>query len=253
MKIAAIQHDVIWEDKEANFAHLRPQIAAAADKGARLVALTEMFATGFSMASTTLAEGHDGPSTQFLREQAQTHDVWIGGSIIQRHPSVRLPYNQFVLAGPAGQVHRYAKMHPFSYAGEHEHYTAGSQSITVDIEALQVTPFICYDLRFADVFWERAPDTDCYLVVANWPAPRRAHWRSLLAARAIENQAYVVGVNRIGDGDGVEYVGDSMIVDPAGETVADAGAKEQTILGEIDPAVVAKVRADFPFLADRRK
>jgi len=252
MNVAAIQHDITWEDKDANFAHLRPQIAAAADKGARLVALTEMFATGFSMSSTTLAEGHDGPSTQFLREQAQSHDIWIGGSIIQRHPSVRLPYNQFVLAGPAGQVHRYAKLHPFSYAGEHEHYSAGAQTISVDIGGVRVTPFICYDLRFADVFWERAAATDCYLVVANWPSPRRTHWRSLLTARAIENQAYVVGVNRVGSGGGNEYAGDSLIVDPSGETVADAGAKEQTILADVDPSLVAKVRSNFPFLADRR-
>lgn len=252
MRIAAIQHDITWEDKDANFARLRPRIAAAADKGARLVALTEMFATGFSMSSTTLAEGHDGPSTQFLREQAQTHDIWIGGSIVQRHPSVRLPYNQFVLAGPAGQVHRYAKRHPFTYSGEHEHYSAGTQSITVDVEGVRITPFICYDLRFADLFWERATETDCYLVVASWPAPRRAHWRALLTARAIENQAYVVGVNRVGTGGGSDHVGDSVIVDPTGETVADAGAKEQAILAEVDPAVVTQVRADFPFLADRR-
>ena len=252
MKIAAIQHDITWEDKDANFAHLRPLIAAAADKGARLVALPEMFATGFTMASTTFAESHDGPSTQFLREQASSHDIWIGGSLVQRHPSVRLPYNQFVLAGPAGQIHRYAKMFPFTYHGEHEHYSAGTQSITVDVEGVRITPFICYDLRFADVFWERATQTDCFLVVASWPAPRRAHWRSLLAARAIENQAYVVGVNRVGDGDSVTYVGDSVVVDPTGETVADAGGKEQAILAEVDPTLVARTRAEFPFLADRR-
>jgi len=252
MKIAAIQHDITWEDKDANFAHLRPLIAAAADKGARLVALPEMFATGFTMASTTFAEGHDGPSTQFLREQASSHDIWIGGSLVQRHPSVRLPYNQFVLAGPGGQIHRYAKMFPFTYHGEHEHYSAGTQSITVDVEGVRITPFICYDLRFADVFWERATQTDCFLVVASWPAPRRAHWRSLLTARAIENQAYVVGVNRVGDGDSVTYVGDSVVVDPTGETVADAGGKEQAILAEVDPTLVARTRAEFPFLADRR-
>ncbi len=252
MKIAAIQHDIIWEDKDANLTRLVPQIADAAAKGARLVALTEMFATGFTMSSTTLAESHDGPSTQFLREQAAAHDIWIGGSIIQRHPSVRLPYNQFVLAGPTGQVHRYAKMHPFSFAGEHEHYTPGSQPVTVDVDGLRLTPFICYDLRFADVFWERAAGTDCYLVVANWPAPRREHWRSLLIARAIENQAYVVGVNRVGSGGGNDYAGDSLFVDPSGATLAEAGDQEQAILVDVDSRVVARTRADFPFLADRR-
>ena len=102
------------------------------------------------------------------------------------------------------------------------------------------------------MFWERAAQTDCYLVVASWPAPRRAHWRSLLTARAIENQAYVVGVNRVGDGDGVEHVGHSVVVDPSGEIVADAGGKEQAILAEVDPTLVARTRAEFPFLADRR-
>jgi predicted amidohydrolase len=123
----------------------------------------------------------------------------------------------------------------------------------VAVRDVRVSPFVCYDLRFADEFWAVAPRTDCYLVVANWPASRRHHWRSLLVARAIENQAYVVGVNRVGvDGNGLAYAGDSMIVDPLGEVLASASEIETIVMADIDPAVVADVRARFPFLADRR-
>ena len=121
------------------------------------------------------------------------------------------------------------------------------------VEGLRLGLFVCYDLRFADEFWAVAPATDCYVVVANWPAARRHHWRSLLVARAIENQAYVVGVNRVGvDGNGLEHAGDSMIVDPLGEVLASAAGGETVLVADVDPAVVAGVRARFPFLADRR-
>ncbi len=132
------------------------------------------------------------------------------------------PYNTLVLASPHGQVVRYRKIHPFSFAKEHEHYGAGSDHITVDVEGLRCTLFVCYDLRFADEFWGRAEQTDAYVVVANWPERRRHHWTTLLQARAIENQAYVVGVNRVGHGNGLDYSGDSRIVDPWGEVLAAA-------------------------------
>jgi predicted amidohydrolase len=110
----------------------------------------------------------------------------------------------------------------------------------------------CYDLRFADEFWPLALDTDCYVVPANWPAPRREHWTTLLRARAIENQAYVVGVNRVGTGGRLVYAGDSLIIDPFGQTVADGGESETIISADVDPARVRAVRAEFPFLLDRR-
>ena len=111
---------------------------------------------------------------------------------------------------------------------------------------------MCYDLRFADEFWGLAPDTDCYVLVANWPAPRRDHWRALLKARAIENQAYVVGVNRVGHGGKLDYAGDSAVVQPFGETHEADGPTEQTLVRDVDPAVVAETRARYPFLTDRR-
>ncbi len=160
--------------------------------------------------------------------------------------------NRLVLAGPSGTLDHYDKIHPFTYSREHEHYAAGSSFLTVDIEGLRVSFFVCYDLRFADEFWALAPATDCYVVVANWPASRRTHWRALLTARAIENQAYVVGVNRVGEASRLSYAGDSMIVDPLGESLATAAHTETIVSAQIDAATVAKVRAEFPFLPDRR-
>jgi predicted amidohydrolase len=251
MKVAAIQHDIEWEDGAATRKRLTPLIAQAATAGARIIALTEMYATGFSMHPERIAEDEGGPNEQFLIDQAREHNAWLVGSIAQHSVSGK-PRNVAVLAAPDGTVHRYAKIHPFSYAGEHERYDAGTEFLTVDVEGLRVSLFVCYDLRFADEFWALGPGTDLYVVVANWPAPRREHWRTLLRARAIENQAFVVGVNRVGTGDGLTYVGDSVILDPLGEPVATADDTECVITGEIDPDRVRAVREKFPFLADRR-
>ena len=157
-----------------------------------------------------------------------------------------------MLAAPDGSTHRYAKIHPFTYGREHEHYSAGDEFLTVDIEGTRCSFFVCYDLRFADEFWALAPQTDCYVVPANWPASRREHWMALLRARAIENQAYVVGVNRVGEGGRLHYSGDSLIVDPFGEIVAEAADTETIITADVDPGRVRAVRSEYPFLQDRR-
>ena len=253
VKVAGLQHDIVWEDRDANFARLGPMIASAAADGAQLVVLTEMFSTGFSMAVDRVAELPDGPSAAFLSAQAREHEVWVCGSIPERPTASDRPFNQLVLAAPDGAVHRYAKIHPFGYGAEPEHYAAGDAFLTVDVEGVRCTFFICYDLRFANEFWPLAPRTDCYVVVANWPRQRRAHWSALLRARAIENQAFVVGVNRVGTGDGLTYVGDSVILDPLGEPVAEAGDEECVIIGEVDAERVQTVRKKYPFLADRRE
>ncbi len=252
MKVAAIQHDIVWEDAAANFAHLDPRIDDAVAAGGELVLLTEMFSTGFSMDAQRTAESMGGASTQFLVDAARRHQVWVGGSIPLRDDGEPRPSNCFVLATPSGEVHRYRKRHPFSYSGEHEHYAAGRDRVTVDIGGLRCALFVCYDLRFADDFWALAEDTDCYLVVANWPASRREHWTTLLRARAIENQAYVVGVNRVGTGGRVEYSGDSRVFGPFGELVASADDGETTMFADLDRDVVQSTRAHYPFLADRR-
>lgn len=253
MKVAAIQHDIVWEDPSANFARLAPRIAEAAAAGARLAVLSEMYSTGFSMHTERTAEPVGGPSAQFLMTQALTHGLWVCGSVPEVHPGDDRPSNCLVLAAPDGTVHRYRKIHPFTYGGEHEKYAAGDTRVTVDIEGVRCTLFVCYDLRFADEFWDRAPDTDCYVIVANWPAPRRDHWRTLIRARAIENQAFVVAVNRVGHGGRLEYAGDSAVIGPFGEVEAEADSPlEITLFADVDPARVATTRARYPFLPDRR-
>ena len=253
MRIAAIQHDISWEDREANFEHLAPMVAGAAASGAGLALLTETFSTGFSM-SARVAEPEGGPSSQFLQGQAKEHGIWVGGTCpeVPDGGDPQRPFNSFVLAGPDGTTHRYRKIHPFTYGREHERFSAGDQFVTVTIDGLRISLFVCYDLRFADEFWQLATGTDVYLVPANWPAPRRLHWQTLLQARAIENQAYVVGCNRVGSAPGNEYVGDSRIVSPSGELLATAAVGESVLLADVDAATVAEVRDTFRFLPDRR-
>lgn len=256
--VAGIQHDIVWETPEATFERLRPQIGAAAGTGARFIALTEMFAGGFSMNTAAIAEAPDGPSVAFLTEQARRHDVILCGSVPTHHPDYPLPVNRLVVVGPDGLRGEYAKIHPFSYSGEHEHYSPGRDFCTIEIDGVRVTFFVCYDLRFADEFWATGPETDLFVVVANWPASRRSHWQALLRARAIENQTYVLGVNRVGRSGrpeskrGLDYAGDSMLIDPLGEALATASGAETIIVGAVNPDHVAAIRAEFPFLADRR-
>jgi len=256
LRVAALQHDIVWHDRVANFDRLAPMIAGAAACGARLVLLTETFSTGFSFDTPGIGESEGGPSSTFLAAQARAHGVWVGGSCPEIAPDApaddQRPSNVFVLAGPDGEVHRYRKIHPFSHADEERYVRAGAEFVTVEVDGVRLSLFVCYDLRFADEFWALAVDTDAYLVVANWPAKRRLHWSTLLHARAIENQAYVVGVNRVGTGGNLDYSGDSAIIDPLGEILATGAGVETMLLADIDTDHVASTRAHFRFLQDRR-
>jgi predicted amidohydrolase len=261
LRIAAVQHDIVWNDRDANFERLEPKIAGCVAAGAQLVLLTETFSTGFSFGTAGFeSEPTGGVSSQFLAAQARRHGVWVGGSCPEVHLDApaddQRPSNCFVLAGPDGTQHRYRKIHPFSYGGEEQWVRPGTELVTVDIEGFRVSMFVCYDLRFADEFWQLALDTDLYLVPANWPERRREHWMSLLQARAIENQAYVVGVNRVGSGGGeggtLVYSGDSRIVDPQGELLATASRGESVLLADVSTERVAETRNQFRFLQDRR-
>lgn len=258
LRVAAVQHDIVWNDREANFERLAPKIAGAVAFGAGLVLLTETFSTGFGFDDPDfVTESVGGASSQFLADQAARHGVWVGGSCPEvrsdNDPGDLRPSNSFVLAGPDGTQHRYRKVHPFSHADEQKYVRAGDRLVTVDVAGFRVSMFVCYDLRFADEFWQLATDTDLFLVPANWPAKRREHWMTLLRARAIENQAYVLGVNRIGaDGTGLEHCGDSLLIDPFGELLAIAGDGEETIAGEVSRERLDSIRGHYRFLPDRR-
>ena len=255
VRIAAIQHDIVWGDRDANFEHCAPLVKAAAGAGARIALLAETFSTGF-VTDRPIGEPEGGPSSQFIVDQARANALWVGGTCPEIPADApaddQRPYNSFVLAGPDGTVHRYRKIHPFTYGGEDKYFRAGDRLQTIEIEGLRVSPLVCYDLRFADEFWQLAKQTDLYLVPANWPEARRLHWQSLLQARAIENQAYVVGCNRVGDGNGIPYCGDSRIIDPLGELLATAARSESILLADISAAYVASTRERFQFLRDRR-
>ena len=250
MRIALLQMDLAWEDVPENHRRATRLLAEAKKGGALLAVLPEMFSTGFSMDSRRIAQPPGGPSESFLREQSARLDLWILASVPEAgEPS---PRNMALLVSPDGSVVRYAKIHPFSYAGEDRVYTAGDRVVTAEIEGMRVTPLVCYDLRFPEPFRTAADETDLFAVVANWPDQRREHWRALLRARAIENQAYVVGVNRAGDGNGLHYAGDSAAIAPLGETIVEADDREQVLFADVDPGVVRKLRSRFPALDDRR-
>jgi predicted amidohydrolase len=255
VRIAAIQHDIVWGDRRANFARLAPMVRAAAGSGAQIALLTETFSTGF-VTDRPIGEPEGGESSQFIVEQAATHGIWVGGTCpeipAEAPEDDQRPYNSFVLAGPAGEVHRYRKIHPFTYGGEDQHFRGGNELMTIEIEGLRVSPLVCYDLRFADEFWQLGRATDLFLVPANWPEARRLHWQTLLQARAIENQTYVMGCNRVGEGGGLVYSGDSRIVDPLGELLATAARTESILLADISAATVAATRERYQFLRDRR-
>ena len=251
MRIAVVQYDIAWNDRDTNFARLQPLIEQAATDGAQLIVLPEMFSTGFVM-DEDVAEETGGPSSRFLLRMAASTGAWVCGSCPETQPDDPRPFNCLVVASPDGTEHRYGKIHPFTHGGEHERFRAGDAHLTVRIHGMNVSFFVCYDLRFADEFWSLAPGTDVYVVPANWPASRIDHWNVLARARAIENQAWLVACNRIGSGGGLDYPGRSQVIDPWGIVVADAGENPTTLMVDTSPERVRQVRAKYPFLNDRR-
>ena len=250
VKIAGLQPDIAWENPEENFRRVARLAEHAVRAGARLLALPEAFATGFSMRAVPMVE-HTESTRHFLSELAQTHGVWILGGYIELGDS--RPVNACSVIGPDGREALHCrKIHPFTLAGEHEHFEAGSTVRTGTIDGIRITPLICYDLRFVELFRAAASQTDLFIVIANWPAARAYAWRTLLAARAIDCQAYVLGVNRVGDAEGHPHRGDTTLVDPLGRVVETLADDPGVVLGEVDAATVAEVRRRYPFLADRR-
>ena len=250
MIVAGLQLDIAWEDPEENFRRVAPLARKAAASGAEIFSLPEMFATGFSMRAEEMAP-HAGAIHEFLAELAKQHRVWIIGGYAE--PGERRPANACTVIAPDGsEALHYRKIHPFSLVGEHDHFEAGETLYTVEISGLRVSALGCYDLRFPELFRAAADATDLFVVIANWPS-RRAHaWRTLLAARAIDDQAWVLGVNRVGDAEGFPHEGDTTLVDPWGEVVATLSDEAGVVFGEVDANVVRKARKRFRFLDDRR-
>jgi predicted amidohydrolase len=251
MRVVAVQLDTAWEDKPSNHVAVERLLAAAPPPPGALVVLPEMFATGFSMDVGAINEDEHPASEVFVSELARRHSVAVVAGVVRREPGGR-GLNQALAVGPEGaELVRYSKIHPFSYAGEDRHYARGRDVVTFAHGCFTVCPFVCYDLRFPEVFRVGVrKGAQLFVVIANWPSAREAHWRALLAARAIENQAWVVGVNRCGRDPVGAYPGSSRILDPLGRVVAEAGADECTLAAELDLDMLVEYRRRFPVLRD---
>jgi omega-amidase len=244
LKIAALQSDLHWENPTANRAMFEEQMALL-EQDIDLVMLPEMFTTGFSMRSKELAEPVNGPTQKWMQQQAARLNSLVIGSYIVNEAGQF--YNRLLAVAPDGQVQVYNKRHLFRMGGEHEFYMPGQSQLIVTWQGWRIMPLVCYDLRFP--VWSRnlACKYDLLLYVANWPAPRAKPWRTLLQARAIENQCYLAGLNRIGvDGQGLQYQGDSLIIDFKGELMQDALSNKIAMVQSFDFEALAAFRQKFP-------
>jgi predicted amidohydrolase len=248
LRVTLVQDELVWEDPPANrerFAKLLLTNKPETD----LLLLPEMFTTGFSMNARGNAEPAGGITQAWMSDMARSLDCAVAGSVaVEEGGAV---YNRLLFVTPE-QVYRYDKRHLFRMAGEHEHYAAGAERLIIEWRDWRIKPEICYDLRFP-VFSRNRDDYDLLFYVANWPSPRAAHWRALLRARAIENLACVVGVNRIGtDANQHSYSGDSLAFDQAGETIADlqARAAVETVCFSASSLLAYRERFPTPLDAD---
>jgi omega-amidase len=253
MRVIGMQLDIVWEDKAATIDRARRLIDAARPRRGELVVLPEMFATGFSMDVATIAEGRERQAERFLESLAREYGVYALGGVVNVGADGK-GRNQAVVHSPDGrELCRYDKNYPFTMGGESEHYGAGDRCEFFEWNGMKVSPLVCYDLRFPEPFRTAVRQgAQMFVVIASWPSYRTHHWTTLLAARAIENLAYVVGVNRCGRDPKHPYPGRSMIVDPHGTVLADAGEGESTVSADVDATVVDAWRLEFPALRDMK-
>jgi omega-amidase len=247
LNVAVVQTELAWHDRQANLEHF--DLLLEPLNGVDLVVLPEMFTTGFTMESATLAEPEDGPTSVWMLQQARRLDAVVTGSIIVQAADGS-HRNRLLWARPDGELLHYDKRHLFRMAGEHEHFSPGERQVQFELKGWRIRPLICYDLRFP--VWSRdAQHTDLLLYTANWPGARRLHWNRLLPARAIENLCYVAGVNRVGiDGKGFAYTGDTQVLDFQGESLFNAGEADGVFEVTLNAAELAAYRTRFPAYLD---
>lgn len=246
MNVAIIQSDILWGDPQGNRNKADAAIASCPD--ADLYVLPEMFSTGFCTEPEGMAETADSETLAWMKSKAASLGAAIAGSVAVMEEG--LYYNRFYFVKPDGSVTSYDKKHLFTYGGEHNHFTAGDRRVVVEYAGVRILLEICYDLRFP--VWSRNHgDYDMAIYVASWPTPRVEAWKSLLTARAIENQCFVVGVNRVGDDPSNNYCGGSRVIDPYGKimTACEDGT-ESVASTEIDMEILEAFRQKFPVLND---
>ena len=251
MKLSLIQMDIVWEDKSSNMKKATSFIEKAAGENSDLIIFPEMFSTGFSMSVEKIAELHDGPTSHKLSAMARKYNLNIIAGCAEiatkgKAENVAAAFNRDGL-----QAARYSKCHPFSFAGEDKYYIPGNGPVMFEIDGIPSSMFICYDLRFPEIFRKVAKSVSLMIVIANWPSTRKDHWEALLKARAIENQCFIVGVNRTGqDTKGLAYDGGSCVFGPSGTLHCKGNAQQEYLTADIDLAEVTETRNRLPFLKD---
>ena len=248
LRITLIQAEPAWENINDSLALFDDRINNISEK-TDLIILPEMFTTGFSMNASSLAQDINGSSIKWLQNKSRQINADIVGSIIFKNND--LYFNRLLWAKPDGRLFTYDKKHLFRFAGEEKVYSAGIENITVELNGWKIRPFICYDLRFPA--WTRniKNQYDIAVFIANWPEKRSMHWKSLLKARAIENQCYVIGVNRVGvDGNGLFYSGDSSVIDPLGNIIFQKYDEECTYTTVLSFNILEDYRKNFPAWMD---
>lgn len=248
LHIALLQSDLIWHNPKANQAQFSQSIVSLTKK-INLIVLPEMWATGFSMTPQEVAESMDGSSVQWMQHTAKTYNTAVCGSLaIKEGDSF---FNRFIFAYPNGTLNTYDKVHPYTPSGESKLYKAGKESMLIEYAGFRIRPLVCYDLRFP-VFARNTDNYDLLLCVANWPAPRTQAWNALLRARAIENMAYCIGVNRTGkDAYRLNYSGASAAYNALGDELIFLDTETEIGLVSIDLKELHAVREKLPFLNDR--
>lgn len=252
MHTTIIQHDIIWASPSDNLKRLASIISTLPLTD--LIVLPEMFSTGFATQPEGIAESDDSDTLRWMQHTAHTYNCAVAGSVAVRTTGGSISpryFNRFYFVKPDGSTVHYDKHHLFTYGGEHLQYTAGTERVVVEWRGVRFLLMVCYDLRFP--LWSRnREDYDCALYIASWPVPRISAWTTLLHARAIENQCYVVGVNRIGIDPNCQYNGHSAIIDPYGHDIATCPEGQQCTAGAIiDITTLNTFRNKFPVLKDR--
>jgi predicted amidohydrolase len=245
LTVALGEYDTGWHDPVLSLALARVIAQQARAAGADLLVLPEMCASGFTMQADDFSEPPDGPSSRALSTLAAEHQLWVVAGLSVRRKGQYL--NSALAFAPDGSlVATYDKQRLFGYAKETTVYSAGTSPCVIRLGGLSVGLFVCFDLRFPELFREVAAEVDAFIIIANWPAARQAHWEVLTHARAIENQCYVVAVNRTGEGDGLEYSGGSMILDPWGVRCDTMAPGSSLRIGDLSRSTVTRVREAFP-------
>ena len=249
LKITTFQSYVFWENIDRNLQNIALKLADGVRERTDLIVLPEMFNTGFTMKTEALAEKMDGKTVQWMKNIAAKYECAITGSLIVVEEGRY--FNRMVWVTPDGETQHYDKHHLFGLGDEDENFSAGSTPLIVTLKGWKIRLAVCYDLRFPVWLRNKNAAYDILLLVASWPDQRSAHWRALIPARAIENQSYVIGVNRVGhDGNQVYHSGHSMCIDPLGNTVYYKPEDEDLYTFSINYTEVEKARRQFPFLKD---